>query len=576
MDSQAPSSESPPSPHPLLLPEILRLLGSFLAQAQLPGSLLVCKTWYHSLNPFLWHTLTLQNQPCNFTPPQPTPTLLLKHRHHVRHLIETGSNSLLKFLAFSTHQPVMQLTSISVTMLSPEILMITQQSAETLQVFRCHSNHMQKDIETHGLWCRQLFIILGMCPQLSSLSLGPMILLDDPKKVFQKVCTTLRILELDRVKLADQSLYATADNDDVTIALERISLGGVMFECLEKLTLVWNDFPPNFQPLLVRQCPALKEIIWRRRATELTSCWLSGEMSVPVGLRVLDIANSYVMDADIARVLAMIPTLEVFRASGMPFGTLSAIQLMKQDQENVQRQRHGHHGGTRIRELDVTKCVQLSSAMIQRMLMTLSGLRVFRATMLEASDIARAFLQETRGDLAENAQELDAVGSSPSAFATTTCIQAQTQVRTGAWTCLELEELDLSIQGLYRSENPDPVETRLLVFDQLSQLRQLRILALQEPLIISTPQEPKERLLELTLDTGLGRLWTLKRLQDFVVRNMAATIGTQEVEWMAREWTGLRALRLEMGPLYSRDDPKVRGVVVKMKQLRPDVEVSYV
>lgn len=43
--------------HPLLLPDILILLGSFLSTKDLFQAILVCRCWYSALVPQLWNTI---------------------------------------------------------------------------------------------------------------------------------------------------------------------------------------------------------------------------------------------------------------------------------------------------------------------------------------------------------------------------------------------------------------------------------------------------------------------------------------------------------------------------------------
>ncbi|KAF9898222.1 hypothetical protein BX616_004326 [Lobosporangium transversale] len=501
--------------NPFLIPNIVKTLGRHVSRSQLLVFLRVCRTWHIALEPLVWHTLALQNQPCNFTPKQATPTLLLRNRHHIRHFHQVGSNSLLEPLAFSTRQPLMLLTSISVSILSPEILMITQHNIETLTSFSCRSNRMRKDQEAQDLWCRHLFHILGMAPHLAELALGPVTLLDPPKNLFNKVCKTVKRLELDRIKVTDRSLYSdSVDPEDISMST---------FVSLEALILIWNDFPPQCQLELVRKAPKLKSINWRRGTKLLTESWLSGSLAVPVSLNRLDIGNSHIEDADMARVIAMLPTLEALGARSTPFGTQSALQLIADQRD-------------KMLELDLMDCKDLGSKMIQRMLASMPRLKIFRAANVEAIDIARSFYATKTGAILTS------------------------------WACLSIEELELVIADLCHSQNAWHEEMQSLVFQQLSMLGRIRVLALRASPVLSAEDN---HLLELTLESGLRWLASLKRLYELDLGNMPIRMSSEEVMWMVKECPQLRTLS---GNVISAVR-KSSQLKQELKILRPEIKI---
>ncbi|KAF8924005.1 hypothetical protein BGZ58_002286 [Dissophora ornata] len=531
-------SDSPPGLHPLLLPEVVRHLGDYLARPQVVCCLRVCKTWRAALEFILWGTLTLQNQPCNFTPPQPSPSLLLRNRHHIRHLNEIGSNSLLKFMAFSTQAPPMQLTSISCTILSPEILMIASQNIETITSFTCRSNRLRKDEEAQGLWYRQLFSILEEAPRLLSLAIGPVILLDLPKEMLSKVSRTLKYLELDRVKITTKTLSAA------TIVEGPESGNGYssfeLFPELEELRLIWNDFPPQSQLEIVRQSPKLKTLSWRRSARFLSQAWLSGSLAVPAGLTKLDIGHSHIDDVDMATLLSLTPNLRALNARGTPFGTRSALQLLESPEMVDQ-----------MEELELLECMNLSSAMVQTFLRTLHNLRKFSASRVEAADIARTY---------RNA------GNNFIAIPTSVPIQRLGREPSPTWGCLGLEVLELGIVGLYRCRSPGPVEARSFIYEQLEQLTQLQVLTLSEN---SSLARESDYLLDLRLDSELYLLRGLKRLRELNVMGLRPKMQMDDIRWIATEWVGLKKLR---GKLNCVDDEDYnKKLETELKRLRPDI-----
>ncbi|KAF9138121.1 hypothetical protein BG015_002480 [Linnemannia schmuckeri] len=52
-----PTTTAIPTKHPLLLPEVLSVIGSFLDPPSLFSSVQVCNTWYHTLLPLLWESI---------------------------------------------------------------------------------------------------------------------------------------------------------------------------------------------------------------------------------------------------------------------------------------------------------------------------------------------------------------------------------------------------------------------------------------------------------------------------------------------------------------------------------------
>ncbi|KAF9901175.1 hypothetical protein EC991_006431 [Linnemannia zychae] len=478
------------------------------------------------IEPLLWDTLILQNQPCNHTPRQPTPTVCLRNRHHIRHLVETGSNSLLKFLAFSTTPRLpLRLTSIRVSLLSPEILMITQQSVDTLTSFSCRSNRLRKgeaNQRAQELWYRQLFMILEMVPQLTDLSIGPAVLIDPPTTVFSKVSRTLKRLELDRVKVADRSWY-----DDTIQSSQALSTLD-QFPELESLVMVWNDLPPLCQLELIRKSPRLKSLTWKRGTKLLIQGWLTSTLPPPESLTSLDVAHSHVGDEDMAQILTMVPHLTALNVRSTPFGPLCCAQLLERHASN-------------INSLDVVDCPQVSSEMVMTLMCSMPSLLQFSANNVKAEDIAKPFLHSVSTE-----------PSSPS-----------------SWVCLDLVELEISINGLHSCQNPVSVVARRLILEQVSKLEKLQVLSLGED--VSTLGTEAE-CLDLTLAHDLDKLSSLKRLRTLDMRNLRTKMGKDEVDWMVHTWGQLEAIRGELNRDLKTSDAK--ALVRYLRSKRPDIVYS--
>ncbi|KAF9995020.1 hypothetical protein BGZ80_006529 [Entomortierella chlamydospora] len=512
--------------HPLLEPNILRCLGKHLPRSQLPTCLRVCKKWHSTLEPFLWETLTLLNQPVNFTPRQATPTLLLRNRHHIRHLHEIGTNSLIHFLAYSITPRPVQLTSIHCSILSPEILVITQQNVDTLTSFICRSNRLRKDQEAQGLWCRQLFFILEMAPNLTEFALGPVIMLDPPNQEFNKISKNLKRLELDRVKVSVPTLYADS------VPQESIVMD--TFHSLESLTLVWNDFPPPCQIELIRKSPNLKALVWRRGTKLLAESWLSGSLAVPSRLSSLDIGNSHLDDQDMARLLSLIHNLVALNARSTPFSTHSLALLM-------------NNQGPNMLELELMDCDGLNSDQVFTILTSMPKLKKFSASMLSASDF----------------DSIATSGGDTEATATATAATTSSITARPPWVCLGLEELEISILGPSTCEDTDHARYASSIYKQLGKLTQLRTLVLKEIILDGQERGP---LLDLTLEMGLAHLACLKQLRELHTRGLSVKMGTTELEWIAKEWTRLEVIK---GPLNCVTGVDNKPLIRKLKELSP-------
>ncbi|KAF8975745.1 hypothetical protein BGZ46_008875 [Entomortierella lignicola] len=515
--------------HPLKEPKILECLGKHLPRSQIPTCLRVCKQWHSSLEPFLWHTLTLLNQPVNFTPRQATPTLLLRNRHHIRRLHEIGANSLINFLVYSLKPRLpLQLTHIQVSILSPEILILTQKNVETLTSFICRSNRLRKDQEAQGLWCRQLFFILEMVPNLTEFALGPVIILDPPSQEFNKISKNLKRLELDRVKVSVPHLYS----DSVTV--ESIAMDP--FPRLESLTLIWNDFPPQCQLELIRKSPNLKSLIWRRGTKLLAESWLSRTLAVPQDLTTLDIGNSHMEDQDMARLLGLIPNLEALNARSTPFSTFCLTYLIQNRNSNMV-------------ELELMDCANLDNDQISLILTTMSNLKKFSASMLNISNFASASEPTTTPDGVASPM----IGGTPA-----------TSASRKSWVCLGLEDLEISIVGPQFCNDPeDLARSTLSIYEQLGKLTELQTLVLKE---ITTDYKDHDPMLDLSLEKGLNNLSSLKRLRQLDIRGLSVNMGYPEIEWIAKEWTRLVEIK---GSLRSATGSATRSTSTTVSGVRP-------
>ncbi|KAG0251225.1 hypothetical protein BGZ95_006959, partial [Linnemannia exigua] len=131
------------------------------------------------------------------------------------------------------------------------------------------------------------------------------------------------------------------------------------------------------------------------------------------------------------------------------------------------------------------------------------------------------------------------------------------------------------------------------VYSRLAEMAQLRVLDLgykfcpkrilndniQETMLrgrlYSELTPPIVNTLELTLDSGLAQLSSLKSLEIFGFEGVDHGIGTKELAWMAESWPRLRIMRGLHDPPSSAvvtSDPKTRMLRKCMEELRPFVK----
>ncbi|KAF9408310.1 hypothetical protein BGZ76_005902 [Entomortierella beljakovae] len=436
-----------------------------------------------------------------------------------------------------------RLVTIQVSILSPEILILIQQNTDSLVSFSCRSNRLRKDQETQALWCRQLFFVLQSVDNLKEFALGPAIILDPPNQEFNKICANLEKLELDRVKVSLPSLYEeSVDTESVVMK---------PFPRLQSLTLIWNDFPPQCQLELIRKSPNLKSLVWKRGTKLLTESWLSRTLAIPQQLTGLDIGNSHLRDEDMARVIHSIPTLTSLHVRSTPFSNLSFNQLM-------------NHQGANMVQLDLAECTEISSSQIFTVLTSMPKLTKFSASMLKATDFARALPLAIGSDFEFQSQQ----NSEQQITHQKQQQQQQQQQRLSiqnAWACLDLKELDISIVGPEECSEQELLDHAQSIYNQIGGLKRLETLVLKE---VTTDYVNHGPLLNLTLAHGLDRLLGLKRLRELDVHGLTCEMKTAEIEWMASEWINLVEFKGSLSPA-----PSIKSSLRQLKKIMPGLVV---
>ncbi|KAF9938983.1 hypothetical protein BGZ65_011779 [Modicella reniformis] len=161
----------------------------------------------------------------------------------------------------------------------------------------------------------------------------------------------------------------------------------------------------------------------------------------------------------------------------------------------VQLRPHFHS----IRELDLAFNRGLTSAMAQEILSSCPLLVKFSVPQLKAIDVAEG----------------------------------------NPWVCFGIQELSACIYF-------DPAtikEVQPLVLDQLSRLTRLEELKLGHP-----TEAVFQKAMDLRLESGLGKLSTLRRLRYIRFTNTRQKMGEKEIEWILEHWTSLEEILGVLNP----------------------------
>ncbi|KAG9062335.1 hypothetical protein KI688_005250 [Linnemannia hyalina] len=160
-------------------------------------------------------------------------------------------------------------------------------------------------------------------------------------------------------------------------------------------------------------------------------------------------------------------------------------------------------------------------------------------------------------------------------------LSSQDQERYSVIVCGSLSEDDVRLLQLRRTS----LQQQKKIYRKLATLTQLRVLdlGLEYRRLYRGLQMSDEQYLtvdglfpdtlELTLESGLGKLETLKALQVFGFEGVDHRIGLTELEWMAKKWTGLEEMRglhkFSARIEYKRRKDELRN---HFEGLRPDVK----
>ncbi|KAF9958075.1 hypothetical protein BGZ72_000940 [Mortierella alpina] len=348
-------------------------------------------------------------------------------------------------------------------------------------------------------------------PNLRVLELDSVIVSDYEGKKFGRVCQTLTHLSLINSKLIERpKLSPEAEQQG--------------FKNLRSLVLDRSYLPNDHQLQTFQSCPAIEHLTWRSRTGTLPIMNFlfflsSGQFH---SVTSLDLSNATASDVDFANVLKHLPQLTRLNAKKTLFGREATKALL----ENQSPQQL-------LKRLNTLDCPNFTALEAQDVLENCERLQVFYAPAVSALEMGRI-----------------------------------------RWRCWALEELDVCITDIDKLPPQRTTNRHREIYMQLAVLTNLRVLRLGDPgrPSFSPPSDPQRReyaneedvdmhphhpassLLDLKLESGLGALSTLTRLQELDCEKMQARMEFAELQWIAQTWRRLHRVVGSVHPNLAQRD----------------------
>ncbi|KAF9099198.1 hypothetical protein BGX27_000653 [Mortierella sp. AM989] len=276
---------------------------------------------------------------------------------------------------------------------------------------------------------------------------------------------------------------------------------------IERMT----KLPESIQVEIVRQCPNIETLRFRpniQSSITMIMVRLAAAGSWPK-LRSLFYDGPKISDQGVVDILTSMDQCDQWDVSYADFTPLSFQAL-------------NNHFSTLTR-VNLAYCWSVTSKMLQEVLSSCPLLRKFRGPTIHARDIVE-------GDpwVCSSLQTFVAFIDFGSQDGTT---------GTSGGDGMELEHSDISAKAML--ENSDTNEFQRLVYEQISQLRRLKILLIGvEPSLTEDVQNHRHGL-ELKLGKGLELLSSLKELEIFGFNGTTQNMELEEVKWMITHWRRL-------------------------------------
>ncbi|KAG0046362.1 hypothetical protein BGZ83_008462 [Gryganskiella cystojenkinii] len=550
--------------HPLIIPELLNLIASFVDRRTILSCIRVSKTWNSTFLPFIYHTITFSSDE-----KYPPPSTLLKHASLINDLSVVSEPSLDNDKSAALQQPI-NLTCPRLT-----VLQIDQRLDKTLS--RASTEAMIGLVQRHQttLTCllldsvtsSELLDAVQGCDRLVQLGIS-YLLLDTPRqwmKYYKPLWSRLKVLTLGgpwfrRVYFKDELGAGTAtglqpqngsdsnNNNHLNISSNNDSdasndlLRGDQPTFIQQAMHQDNESKVQrltfhttqrqgailqLQAFFVSMSPELAQLSWsvHDRSTHLsppmemlTINTLSKHLldRLADSLDLIELPASDFQNENLRILLRALKKLSRLHLQATPFDSESWTIL----KEEIPRYR------TTLRSLNVRACDRVTGAMIQDILCSMPALEVFAAD----------FLQDL--DLSADAQR--------------------------PWVCQRLRRLTMGFvlngdpvvngQGEEHRPGQGPVEIvrgDQLVFSRLAELEQLELLNVSMWFLNGRYNRSdlyrqvegvsgRKRYLSLKLEHGMALLKNLRRLKrlDGPHSDQVAWT-TNEAAWVMKHWVSL-------------------------------------
>ncbi|KAG0046219.1 hypothetical protein BGZ83_008609 [Gryganskiella cystojenkinii] len=564
----------------LEVPEILIGMAHHLARKDFLNCLLVSHAWHAHLNPLLWHSMTVpeqyrmqMNQTSSSAMRFPSPAVLQKYAPFIRSLGMTNLQlQLASLVPYCT-----QLTRLVIMDLTVEVLPLIQQNKDTLQSLSLRPVIPSKTVPQDRTIpsTEQVLAVMEECRFLSFLHLWGFNI-QDPVLNQQVELQRLKATSIGPVQLLSPEVITAAEHRSQAmqdrfygivhrlstlilqeVAVQRPRNDQDVFYNLRDVRLL-RTMTLLDQARFVSQCQYLTHLQLRR--VGLVREVFEEELLARVQLAItcpqithLDLSWTGLHDYVLAALLKQLPFLKSLNLERTYMSDL-CLDLLTGPESNLRDS---------LEELNVTDVELTDDAWVQRLLCSCRGLKVFRATRIQASDIAagmliaKNLLQSSPSSLGgpstvATAEQMfpqsPSSSSSPSTTTSTSTVTSMSQVNalSPTWVCLGLKTLQVSVQGLRRppiddgTSLPNSLSATLdewLVHQQISLLTDLQVLSLG-----GSPESTwlRRETLILSLQSGLSQLSTLRYLRVFNFSYMEHSLTVVEVEWMMEHWPRLR------------------------------------
>ncbi|KAF9916809.1 hypothetical protein BX616_002769 [Lobosporangium transversale] len=571
--SNSGQNEIPQPIHPLLLPEILVLIGPHLSQATVLQCVLVCSIWNVYLTPFLFQRVNLPKRKqlslsgSGKRASRPMISALQRNGSNIQTLICADNNTILR-------QIIPYCNAI-------ETLVLAKITTEVVSILRhCKETLTQLEFTPAARPSASLPLPTSSSSpaSLSPLSSAPLHFRTSsfsstiPRLLWTESNEILEaILQLSKLKHLVLSFLGLRTAEQLTpffqfcqqhlesLELHNTAVFGcspkpMEFNKLRSLCLVESTMSYQAQALLVVQCPYLKHITWissqfvipmsiiggiRRGDNQEDQYSQSGHDDRRANLKSLEISNGIALDEDIACALERLPSLETILVRESLFGSLCLQIVLKYLQNQIQ-------------VIDVADCKAVTPEMVCMMMLSCPALKSLTADRIRAMDVI---------ELSPTSSPAPAVWLS-SPLPTSPSLQQRRQ----EWVCHGLEELRVVFVG---PSLLTPYETQHAIYNQIAKLRNLRLLSLGRN--ASTSSYSVKSVLDLTLTNGLTQLAPLRELQEFDFCQMYHKMGMDEYKFMLKNWPKLEVMH---GYLHT-DSDRAAFVESFLQNERPGIRLKH-